>query len=378
MDIDIPRISRSVNNSDKPLLRNILVPRRPPREVDPDLSVGAEVIVAARLAVVVVLAFFIVWVEIPYQGAAITALALSVVTHVVFWITHVRSRKPITPVTAMATIVADTVGIGVGVLLTGGVDSPMVLLWATNVAIGAIWLGARRTLPVIGVVIAFLVTALIVDPATDVVLTDLQSAVFAAFCLAVIVAHGGVVAAQQRFALTVIHAAEERARRDPLTGLLNRSALDEQLLVEIDRARRYGHSLAVVIVDLDDFKHVNDTRGHLAGDAVLIDVADQLTREMRRSDVVVRFGGEEFVMLLPETDQPAAFSLAERLRHRVLRSPASQGVTLSVGVAVYPDAADDADELINCADRALYAAKADGKNCTVVYAPPNSGETANR
>ncbi len=367
-----------MNDSDKPLLRNILVPRRPPREVDPDLSVGAEVIVAARLAVVVVLALFIVWVEIPYQGAAITVLALSVVTHFVFWVTHVRNRKPITPVTAMATIVADTVGIGVGVLVTGGVDSPLVLLWGTNVAIGAIWLGARRTLPVIGVVIAVLIVALIVDPATDLVLSGLQSAVFAAFCLAVIVAHGGVVAAQQRFALAVIHAAEERARRDPLTGLLNRAALEEQILVEIDRARRYDHSLAVVMVDLDDFKQVNDTRGHLAGDAVLIDVADQLTREMRRSDVVVRFGGEEFVMLLPETDQPAAFSLAERLRHRVLSSPASQGVTLSVGVAVYPDAADDADELINCADRALYAAKADGKNCTVVYAPPSSGETVNR
>lgn len=97
--------------------------------------------------------------------------------------------------------------------------------------------------------------------------------------------------------------------------------MDEQLPLELDRALRYGSSLAVMMIDLDDFKTINDTQGHLAGDAVLIDVAGHLIREKRRSDTVVRLGGEEFVMLLPETDERAAVSLAERLRQVCVRRP---------------------------------------------------------
>jgi diguanylate cyclase (GGDEF)-like protein len=359
-------------------LRDALVPRRPRGDAAADLVIGTDVIVAARIAVVVVLGIFIAWVDVPYRGWAITAIALTFVGHMAFWYRYVHQREPLTPATAMGTILLDTIGIGVGVMLTGGVDSPMVLLWATNVAIAAIWLDTRWTLPVLGVVLVTLVLAVAVDPATDLQMTGIQSAVFAAFCLASIVAHGGVVAAQQRAALRKIDAERERARRDPLTRVLNRSALDERLPGEIERARRYDHPLTLLMVDLDDFKTVNDTRGHLAGDAVLVDVANQLTGVMRRSDLVVRFGGEEFVMVLPETGEAAAFALAERLRRRVIESPGSQGVTLSVGIAVFPDAADSPDELIQCADRALYTAKSAGKNQTVVFAPPASGETVER
>jgi diguanylate cyclase (GGDEF)-like protein len=358
--------------------RDAFWPRRPRGDAAADLAVGTDVIVAARIAVVVVLAIFIAWVDVPYRGWAIMAIGLACVGHLAFWYRYVYQRQALTMATAMGTILLDTIGIGVGVMLSGGVDSPMVLVWATNVAIAAIWLDARWTLPVVAVVVGTLGLAIVVDPATDLDMTGVQTAVFAAFCIASIVAHGGVVAAQQRAALRQIDAERERARRDPLTRVLNRNALDERLPGEVERARRYDHPLTLLMVDLDDFKSVNDTQGHLAGDAVLVDVANQLTGVMRRSDLVVRFGGEEFVMVLPETGERAAYALAERLRSRVGESPGSQGVTLSVGIAVFPDAADNPDDLIRCADRALYIAKNAGKNQTVVFVPPASGETVER
>ena len=335
-----------------------------------DLSLGADVIVIARIAAVIFLALFIAWVELPHTVWIIVLLAGIVVSHGVWWAMFVRGGRPITSGAALVTLLCDTVGVGVAMALTGGADSPAVLIWAPNVAVAAIWLGVRRSLLVVGVAVAFLLSVGIADPGIAVRLTEVQYAVLAAFMLLLIVVHGGVVAARQRSVLDVLAATEARARRDPLTGLSNRGVFDEQFPVELDRARRYLHPLALLMIDLDNFKAINDTHGHMAGDAVLIDVARHLMREKRRSDTIVRLGGEEFVMLLPETDESAAVSLAERLRERVLASHGGEGVTVSIGVASYPTSATAGRALLRAADDALYEAKRRGKNQTVLFVPP--------
>jgi two-component system, cell cycle response regulator len=159
------------------------------------------------------------------------------------------------------------------------------------------------------------------------------------------------------------------AQTDPLTGLLNRRALTERLVSELDRERRYGHSVAVLMLDLDHFKTVNDTRGHLIGDEVLKDTADILRAAVRSADFVARYGGEEFVLVLPETSLEGAVVFAERLRERIANTEfrGGSGVTLSVsvsiGVSLFPGPRiTSVDDLLSAADAALYRAKADGRN----------------
>lgn len=158
------------------------------------------------------------------------------------------------------------------------------------------------------------------------------------------------------------------AQTDALTGLFNRGALLERLERELDRSRRYGRSLAVIFFDLDRFKSINDTYGHQFGDRVLRELARIATRTMRSIDLVGRYGGEEFVAVLPETDGAQALIVAERLRVNVARNrltlPSGEDVraTISAGIAVFPADATTMDTLIRIADTALYAAKAGGRN----------------
>ena len=161
---------------------------------------------------------------------------------------------------------------------------------------------------------------------------------------------------------------EHLASHDALTGCANRRALLEVLEREWDRAVRYNLVLTVLMVDLDHFKRVNDSHGHLAGDGVLRLVGDLLRREVRSADAVGRYGGEEFVVVLPETALHGATIFAERLRQRVAAlnfgSPAVPvTVTVSIGVASVPDErVTSFESLLALADAALYRAKADGRN----------------
>jgi two-component system cell cycle response regulator len=177
---------------------------------------------------------------------------------------------------------------------------------------------------------------------------------------------------EKAYALQTAQSDKERyeflARTDPLTGCANRRTLLEKLHSEIERARRYGLALSVLMIDLDHFKGVNDTRGHLTGDDVLRQVAQLLRSVMRSVDVVARYGGEEFLVVLPETADPGAMSFAERVREQVADHDFAAGgdplsVTVSVGVAtVAPGTETDADDLLARADAALYRAKRDGRN----------------
>lgn len=169
------------------------------------------------------------------------------------------------------------------------------------------------------------------------------------------------------------------AQRDGLTGLYNRRSFDERLSAELERSARYGRGFALLMLDVDHFKRINDAHGHQAGDAVLKFLADLLQRQIRsRVDMVARFGGEEFAVLLPETGTEGALCVAERIRTKLDGAPitipggAAIGVTASIGACCYPDRGDSAAKLVENADKALYAAKQQGRNRTVVSATPIS------
>lgn len=163
---------------------------------------------------------------------------------------------------------------------------------------------------------------------------------------------------------------EHLATTDPLTGLLNRRALSERLTTEMERALRYDTSVALLLVDLDHFKRVNDMHGHLAGDGVLRVVAELLSDEARSSDIVARYGGEEFLVVLPETDDAGAAVLAERMRERVAGHAfrawddgRTLQLTASIGVATFPATRiESVEDLFARADAALYRAKAEGRD----------------
>jgi len=161
-----------------------------------------------------------------------------------------------------------------------------------------------------------------------------------------------------------------RAIRDPMTGLLNRGYFDTLFDYEIERARRYRQHFAVVVLDADHFKRINDNHGHAAGDAVLKVLAKTLASQLRESDVIVRFGGEEFVLLLHDTDADAAFAKADSLRQAVGRLVVGAPqhaiqFTLSAGLAVYPDDGTVAHVLLSRADQRLLQAKSGGRNRVV-------------
>jgi diguanylate cyclase (GGDEF)-like protein len=162
---------------------------------------------------------------------------------------------------------------------------------------------------------------------------------------------------------------EDLAYGDELTELPNRRGASRQIDVLISRARRHGHQLALLLIDADRFKAINDEHGHAIGDVVLRELAARLRERVRREDVVGRWGGEEFVVALPETTPEGAAAVAESLREGVGGAPISAGgaqlrVTISIGVAAWTG--QELDDLVGRADHALYAAKAAGRDCVVL------------
>jgi diguanylate cyclase (GGDEF)-like protein len=154
---------------------------------------------------------------------------------------------------------------------------------------------------------------------------------------------------------------EELATHDALTGVFNRRKFNELTSFEFERVRRYGDPLSLVLLDIDHFKRVNDTLGHETGDEVLVALAEALRDTVRAVDSVARWGGEEFVVLLPQVEQGGAIELAERLRLTVRERALAGGVTVSLGVAQHrpPESPDD---LFSRADMALYRAKKGGRD----------------
>lgn len=165
------------------------------------------------------------------------------------------------------------------------------------------------------------------------------------------------------------HQLAELATQDPLTNVLNARAFSRELTQELGRNRRYGRPLALIYLDLDDFKKVNDAHGHATGDAVLRLVADAMRGAVRQADVVGRLGGDEFAVLMPETDGDVGHAAASRLVagiRTVFRGTPS--VTASIGVVAVSGTEAGSDELLRKADQAMYAAKQSGKDRVVQVA----------
>ena len=167
----------------------------------------------------------------------------------------------------------------------------------------------------------------------------------------------------------------EQSMRDALTGLYNRRYLEETLGRELILAGRHGYPVSLIMGDLDHFKSVNDRFGHLGGDEVLRTFGDLMKRHARGSDIYCRYGGEEFLLVLPQMPADTAAERAEQLRIAMAAVPVPFGnsaiaVTASFGVATFPREGQTGDELIAAADSALYAAKAAGRNRVIVNSGP--------
>lgn len=167
------------------------------------------------------------------------------------------------------------------------------------------------------------------------------------------------------------------SQKDPLTGAYNRRYFDEQSRIECARSHRYSQSLAILMIDLDKFKLVNDTHGHAAGDEVLKALVRISSDALRKSDILARFGGEEFVVLLPHADIKEASMLAERLRKAIENSEIkveelTLHVTVSIGVSILAAHESDSTEMLARADQAMYNAKNSGRNKVAVMPAPVS------
>ncbi len=161
----------------------------------------------------------------------------------------------------------------------------------------------------------------------------------------------------------------ELAVTDGLTGLYNYRYFKEYMGREIRRAKRHHLFFSLIMSDIDYFKNYNDTHGHLAGDHVLKTIAQLMIKNIRSIDVAVRYGGEEFALVLPETNKESARIVADKLSGLIENhnfpneeTQPNHRITISMGIATFPDNGDSADELIKCADRRLYRAKAEGRN----------------
>lgn len=187
----------------------------------------------------------------------------------------------------------------------------------------------------------------------------------------------GTMAASHVDKLLMLERAEEMALTDELTKIYNHRHLISALSLELKRAERYKEDVSLSVIDVDHFKHYNDTRGHEKGNDILVRLAKLLKKNVRDTDIVARYGGEEFVVVFPRTEKRIAADLLERLRHSIEEYPfpdeegqPNGTLTVSLGLAVYPEDECDADDpgcLINLADRAMYVSKTLGRNRVTVY-----------
>jgi diguanylate cyclase (GGDEF)-like protein len=245
--------------------------------------------------------------------------------------------------------------IGVAILITGGPHS-VLLPW---LAIHAVKLSTRFKLR--GVIVGVLWTILVMIAVTVGVSPAAVAARPERLIVALVLLGGVVVLSTALMRSDVKHRAD--AVIDPLTGLFNRQALAARATELLRKSRASDAPLAVLMGDLDHFKRVNDRQGHHVGDAVLREVASVLRANVRTLDYVYRYGGEEFVILLPRTDEARALAVAERVRRVIAAAhPAGLEMTMSIGLSVAGRQRIEFDELLIAADRALYRAKVEGRN----------------
>jgi diguanylate cyclase (GGDEF)-like protein len=270
-------------------------------------------------------------------------------------------------------VVAIAFGSGL-IVLTGGLESPFALTFPLIVGAGALLARPRAAvLLTLTASAAYLAAGLVgsPEPATR-SLVQLLVNMTGLFLLAYIGASVGREHRQARDAAILL------STTDSLTGLFNRSFFFTALDRELARGDRSGRAFCLVMLDLDDLKSINDRGGHHAGDQVLRNVADVIRSRIRKIDVAARYGGDEFVVLLPETDPTGGWVFAEKIRLTIAEQGMpglDGGPTISIGVVSYPADGRTADALVGSADRAMYASKRGGKN-RVARPPADTGVMA--
>ncbi len=244
-------------------------------------------------------------------------------------------------------------------------DSPQPLVTAKDVAMGPILFFMLAFGAVVGIAFPWVISGMVDwQPSQD--------TVFRLTCVVAGLSVGGFAYGVARFTLyrTNRHLAR-LAAFDPLTGLVNQRYFFQLLRGELTRSMRRRSTTSIIIADLDHFKRINDVHGHLKGPAALAKTGAALMETVRTYDVACRIGGEEFAVILPDTDRAGAYAVAERIRGAVatITDPELPPVTVSLGVAVFPEDADTLKELVTRADDAMYAAKAAGRNTTCTWDP---------
>lgn len=159
------------------------------------------------------------------------------------------------------------------------------------------------------------------------------------------------------------------ATTDPLTGIANRRRFNELVNTEMQRCQRFGHTMSLLLIDIDHFKQINDTFGHQQGDQAILSLVKRLGKQLREVDMLGRWGGEEFIVLLPETSLEQAWTSAERLRlaiesqRHALEGDLEVSLTVSIGISTRKGSNDSVEKMVGRADAALYLAKKQGRNC---------------
>src|SRR4051795_4740569 len=261
---------------------------------------------------------------------------------------------------------AGTALISLALYFSDRADSPYSFYFVLVAMFAAYFLSVRQlVLQIVVVAIAYPVVLGVLDA------TDEQPAQRWLLTIWTILVVGVFIAILRQRVVLLIGRLSDAASTDPLTRLLNRRGFRDVFDLELERSRRSGRPCALLMGDLDHFKRVNDLFGHPAGDERLRKFARLLTAGKRRIDAAGRMGGEEFALLLPETDEHGAYVIAERMRHAVRDgfAPDQVALTVSFGVAAYPNHGATGDQLLQAADQALYVAKELGRDRTAIYRP---------
>lgn len=258
----------------------------------------------------------------------------------------------------------------IAVWYTGKIDSPLNNLYLLAIIFSALTLGKAITLLEVALIAALYVHASYGALGTDVFAYRTFSYVMLNFAPFVLVAYlTSLLAADMSQARASV---QKLSETDELTGLPNMRAFGAAVEQQCDQAEADRSSFGVMMIDADQLKPINDELGHDAGNEMILHVAAAIRRGLRNTDTVARFGGDEFVVLLPDADEAATAEVAERVRRSVANSAVdidgrSLSITVSIGYSVYPDTALTARELLNCADRALYDSKQGGRDRARCY-----------
>jgi diguanylate cyclase (GGDEF)-like protein len=272
--------------------------------------------------------------------------------------------------------VAQTLAASAVVLLTGGGESPLIFLYYPPLLLAGLATGVgAAVITALFATVGLAIAAWAIGGASAITSIDtLTNIVSLALLAGIATLLGWEMTRSQRNMADAKDRAERFSSVDWLTGLYNRRHLDTLVPQEIARARRHDRPVSLMIVDADHLKDVNDTLGHLLGDQLLIHIAEVLMEQVRLVDTVIRYGGDEFIVIMPDTDTEGAMIPAERIRaamdgYEVTANGVSVRTSISAGLAAFPIDAEDAIGLMARADAALYVSKRSGRNRITIYHP---------